>query len=602
MSMNIPENKDSLRLVLNSFAKLLAWVWKVDRFSIFLSIIVALLMSFQTIFLILLPKLFVDSLLEGDSRKAISLLCVYVIVCTIFLVILSVSGYFFNILKLKRKYKVAGDMMFRTVDLQLEHVENGPFMDYYKRTFNTIQAATDSVVNIFGAFVHAVLNIIAVISILSWINTFLLALLIVVVLVDVLVNITTSKIAYSSEVSVQKEEKRLNSLSRIFFLPNSIREIKTLRFSSIVRAKFIETKENTIRTKQKFKKKELKLGFLSSFITELSPVMPMSYFGYCVITGSIDISSYFMYNNAYITLRQSLKSLMDAIPKIYSTGLYSKDYFEYMENSTISELKNVDGLEMDTIESIEFKAVSFRYKNSRVYALRNVSFSIKKGDKVAFIGKNGAGKTTIMKIMMGLYEPTEGTILVNGVDIKLYNLDSLRKNFGVLFQDFYLFPFTIRENLMLDDCNEPEAKELLAKFGLDKKVDSLKSGLDTGISPQFCDDFTNFSGGETQKLAIIRLILQTQNSCIVLDEPTSNLDPESEYILYKSILSEITSDKIVIAISHRLVMTTKMDRIFVVDNGGIAECGTHHELISSGGLYADMFSIQSEKYDISLEA
>lgn len=592
--------KPSLKVVLSSFVKLLAYEWKIDKLSIFMSIFVAAIMSFNTIFLILLPKLFVDSLLEGEPRTAISLLGIYAVVYIVILVLLGVSGYLIDILGMKRKYKVAEEMMFRNPKLKLEHVDNGPFMDYYTRTFNNIQSATDSVKTVFGSFVHSMFNIIAIVSMLIWINNWLLFMLFLVLISDILVSMATSKIEYSSQVAAEKEGKRANSLARIFFLPNSIREIKTLRYEKVTQAKFTEMKDRAISIRSQFLKKAMKLSYVGGVINELNPLVPMSYFGYNVINGSMDISSYFMYNTAYNELRQSLKSLMDVLPKIYSTGLYSKDYFKFMEDVSISESSGDQGLEIEAIESIEFRDVSFKYQTSNEYSLKKVSFSVNKGDRVAFIGRNGAGKTTIMKIMMGLYSPTEGNILINGKDISLYNLDSLRKTIAVLFQDFYLFPFSIREVLGINSHNELEALNLISRFGLDKKIASLKDGLDTGISPEFYDQFTNFSGGESQKLAIIRLLLQTTASCLVLDEPTSNLDPESEYLLYKQILSEISNDNITFVVSHRLVMTTKMDKIFVVDDGSIVESGTHLELFNSGGVYAELFSIQSDKF--SLEA
>ncbi len=594
------KEKASLKIVLNSFSRLLAYVWKIDKLSIFMSIVVAALMSFHTIFLIILPKLFVDSLLEGNSRKAVYLLGAYAIVYVIFLVMLVVSSYIVDMLGMKRKYTVAEKMMFRNTKLKLEHIDNGPFMDYYTRTFNNIQSATDSIMTVFGSFVHAMFNIIAVISMLIWISNWLLAMLVLIIIVDILLSMTTSNIEYSSQLAAEKEGKKANSLARIFFLPNSIREIKTLRYEEVAQSKFNEMKDKAIGIRQIFLKRAMKVGYIGQLISELNPIIPMSYFGYNVINGSLDISSYFMYNNAYNTLRQSLRSLMDVIPKIYSTGLYAKDYFGFMDDDSISESTGHQGIEIDSIESIEFEGVSFRYGSSNDYALRNISFSVKKGDRVALVGKNGAGKTTIMKLMMGLYSPTKGKILINDRDINLYNLGSLRNAIGVLFQDFYLFPFTIRENLRINNHNEFAAKKLISKFDLDKKIFSLKSGLDTGISPEFYDEFTNFSGGEAQKLAIIRLLLQTTASCFILDEPTSNLDPESESLLYEQILSETSNDKITFVVSHRLVMTTKMDKIFVVDDGCIVESGTHLELLNFDGIYADMFSIQSDKF--SLEA
>lgn len=231
-------------------------------------------------------------------------------------------------------------------------------------------------------------------------------------------------------------------------------------------------------------------------------------------------------------------------------------------------------------------------------ALKNVSLSLKKGEKIAIVGYNGAGKTTLIKLLMRLYDPTSGKILLNGQDLKDYDLSAWQDRIGVVFQDFKIFAASLAENVVNGRYEEVVDKErvmtALDAAGFSQKLSELPRELDTPLTREFDDNGVELSGGESQKVAIARVFARPYE-LIVMDEPSSALDPVAEYDLNQAIL-RYAAHKTVIFISHRLSTTRMADRIYMFDRGSLIESGNHDELMAQNGKYAEMFRMQAEKY------
>ena len=283
---------------------------------------------------------------------------------------------------------------------------------------------------------------------------------------------------------------------------------------------------------------------------------------------------------------------MTIIVEASANDLFIKDYLSFMETPFEMECGSRELLD---IESLEFQDVSFKYPNASEYALKNVSFSIKKGEHIAIVGKNGAGKTTMIKLLLRLYAPTHGKIFVNGADITEYNLSSLRRVASVLFQDYSIYAFSVRENLTLG-ASIPEEKivDALSRVNLLDKVMSLPKKLDTPITNQLYEGGVEFSGGEMQRLALARAYLRNQG-LFILDEPTSNLDPFVESAFYEDLLSQ--NSNTVIVISHRITFTHRMTKIICMRGGSIEEIGAPAELLKNPqSLYKEMYDLNTAKY------
>ena len=246
---------------------------------------------------------------------------------------------------------------------------------------------------------------------------------------------------------------------------------------------------------------------------------------------------------------------------------------------------------------IEFRNVSFRYPGTKELVLDHVSLKIEPSEKIAVVGKNGSGKTTLVKLLCRLYEPEEGEILWNGKNIREYDLKEWQKIFAIVFQDYSLLSLTLGQNVAASEQYEVErAKEVLQLAGFGERLNKLKKGLETVVYPEYEQDGVSFSGGEEQKIAIARAIYKGGQICI-LDEPTAALDPVSESRVYES-FDEIVKGKTAVYISHRLSSCKFSDRIFVLDNGKIAESGTHEALLSQNGLYAQLWQAQAQYYKV----
>lgn len=250
---------------------------------------------------------------------------------------------------------------------------------------------------------------------------------------------------------------------------------------------------------------------------------------------------------------------------------------------------------IDNQYEIEFKHVSFRYPGSEEWALRDFSIKLKVGERLAVVGRNGSGKTTFIKLLCRLYDPQEGEILLNGIDIKKYDYDEYMSIFSVVFQDFSLFAFPLGQNVACGlEYEADRAQQCLQKAGFDERLQTMPLGLETPLYKDFDEDGVQISGGEAQKIALARALYKNA-PFIVLDEPTAALDPVAEYEIYTH-FDELAQDKTTVYISHRLSSCRFCHDIAVFDKGRLVQRGDHETLLSQPGIYADLWNAQAQYY------
>ncbi len=321
-----------------------------------------------------------------------------------------------------------------------------------------------------------------------------------------------------------------------------------------------------------------------------------AFVGLKAIYGFITVGNALKYITAYSNLVDSISQISYCFIDLYVKAEYLSYFYDFME----LENKRYEGTiptekRNDNEFEIEFRDVSFRYANTDKDVIKHLNQKIKIGTKTAVVGKNGAGKTTFIKLLTRLYEPTEGQILLNGVDIRYYDYEDYIKLFSVVFQDFNLFSFTIGENIGCGaSYDEAKALDCCQRAGFGERLAKFENGLKTNIYQQE-ENGVEISGGEAQKLAIARALYKDA-PLVILDEPTSALDPISEYEIYKK-FDEMVQDKTSIYISHRMSSCRFCDNILVFDDGQIVEHGTHDELVEANGLYADLWNAQAQYYN-----
>ncbi|MDE7294994.1 MAG: ABC transporter ATP-binding protein/permease [Oscillospiraceae bacterium] len=328
------------------------------------------------------------------------------------------------------------------------------------------------------------------------------------------------------------------------------------------------------------------------------------YIGLLALRKTITIGDFSMAISGSSTFFWSLKNIVEGIQSLSMKCAYAHRYIEFLEYPAAME-KGDKAVDKNGKHEIEFVNVSFKYPRSEKYILENLNIKISSGEHLSIVGLNGAGKTTFIKLLCRLYDVTEGEIRIDGVNIKEYSEDEYRRLFAVVFQDFKLFAFSLRENIALaDEANGADGadaavsghiEEVLRQSGLYEDAMKLEHGLDTNLFKTFDEKGTELSGGQQQKVAISRALYRNA-PIVILDEPTAALDPVAEYDIYRS-FDSLVGGKTAIYISHRLSSCKFCDRIAVFSEGTIKEYGTHEELAALPmGIYAQMFGEQAKYY------
>ncbi|MDD3999736.1 MAG: ABC transporter ATP-binding protein [Bacilli bacterium] len=326
--------------------------------------------------------------------------------------------------------------------------------------------------------------------------------------------------------------------------------------------------------------KYLEMGFVYGFIALKT------------IVRKLPVSSFSLYISSSLSFSTLFARLIEVFLDLGRAISYLGPFIELVE---LKEAKEEGEIGLDRIREIEFKNVSFSYPRSNDIILDNLSFSIKSGEKISIVGLNGAGKTTLIKLLCRLYKPNSGEILVNGLSIYEYDYDAYLQQISAVFQDFKLFSYTLRENILNEDGDEDLAYQIASKVGLKSKIDSLPDGINSLYSKIFDEKGIELSGGETQKIAIARA-LNKDSSLVILDEPTSALDPLAEAEIYQH-FNELVQDKTAIYISHRMSSSVFCDRIIIIDMGKIADIDTHVNLMKkTNSLYYKLFMTQAKNY------
>ncbi len=362
------------------------------------------------------------------------------------------------------------------------------------------------------------------------------------------------------------------------------------RYNTVAEGYYTETKRLLVR--------RYLAGFGWGSLTTLVSSGTFLYVAILAIRGQVTLGGLTIYTQAASQVQGAFQGILGGIQGIYENGLYLSTLTSLMEREPrIAAPDNPTPVTVPFTRGIEFRNVSYRYPDRDLLALDNVSFMIEPRETIALVGQNGAGKSTIVKLLGRLYDPHEGQILVNGVDIREYDPVDLRRQIGVMFQDYATYQFSAADNIGIGNVDRMGDQAAIVsaaeRAGANTVIDRLPAGYATALGKWF-EGGHQLSGGEWQKVALARAFMRDAQ-IMILDEPTAALDARAEHELFSRI-QELTDDRIALYISHRFSTARMADRIFVLDQGRLVESGTHEELMLERGSYADLFELQAASY------
>ncbi len=474
------------------------------------------------------------------------------------------------------------------------YIDNPDYYNNFTWAIKDYASKSKAAINLLSSIITAIITISSLVVVIASNNVWI----VLIISVSFLLKFLTVKKINALEISKDEEmiplNRRLNYCHRMFYLNNYAMEIRTTKLKEIVLKHYNKTVSDKSDLIKKYIKKSLCFLILNDVLVRLSEFLIVLSIANSIFQGRIaDVGAYVTLFMASEKLNQVFFTVFDLFRSWNKLSVYGgkiREFFSYDD-----EIKNTCGISANSEPfSVDFKNVSFKYQDAD-FCVSNLNFSINHGEKIAIVGKNGAGKSTLIKLMLGLYEPKSGEILINGEPLKSYNIDSLRGEIGVAFQNTNVFALSMDENLRIYgevDASIVDAVE--RKFGIDKILLKNNAINETMLTREFDKNGIMMSDGEAQKMALSRLALR-KFGLLLLDEPSSALDPIAEYDMNK-LLIDSSEHTTTIMIAHRLSTVKNMDRILVMDNGSIIECGTHDSLMTRKGIYYEMFTKQSENY------
>ena len=484
----------------------------------------------------------------------------------------------------------------KTNQIDISLLEDSEFYDKLERARTQTTSRVGLMSNALGE-VQSLISIATLVAGLIYFEPYLIILLVLSIIPAFINEIWFSQQQYSLARGWTAERRELDYLRFIGANDKTAKEIKLFGLTDFVVDRFKNLSQEYYDLNKKLAIKRSALGFAFNVLGTLSYYGAYVFIIYRVISGVITLGELTFLSGAFNRLTRNLQDFFSKFTRISESALYLKDYFEFIDISIQPKHNEDIPLPEKIKEGFEFINVRFSYPESDNKILKGISFKIKAGEKLAFVGQNGAGKTTLTKLLLRFYEPTSGEILLDGININRFDKAQYQAFFGVIFQDFFKYEFTVRENIAIGDIsqiNNQEKIENAAELSLANQVVSeLKKGYDQQLGKRFAKG-QELSGGQWQKVALARAYMKDAK-VMILDEPTSALDAKAESDVFERFIG-LTEDKTSIIISHRFSTVRQANKILVLDEGRVLEMGTHEDLMANKSLYADLFKLQAEGY------
>ena len=497
----------------------------------------------------------------------------------------------------KKKYKKL--IYQKAANVDLEYYENPEFYDIYTKASSEITDRFDNVLGDVSELIVGILFNCFLFTTILGLDKFAAVIVFFPILVKSICGRNFNAEKYKLYTENVKANRRKGYIQRTVYLKEYSKEIHTSNVFHLMSGKFKDASDELIANIRKYGIKIAIWDFLnSSFVNIFSYFVAIIYASYrALVTRTLSVGEYIILVNAISRLSDMLIQFVDRIISLYDSAQYIGNIRFFLNISSDMDTGS-DNIENKIIHNIEFKNVSFSYPGQAGDSLKNIDLHVGAGEKIAIVGLNGAGKTTLVKLLMRLYDVTVGEILINGVNIKKFPLHEYRDLFSTVFQDYKIYAATVEENVVLDTATDrgAEVDEALQNSGIYEYLSGQfgNKAKNQVLTKEFDCNGLVLSGGQFQKIAVARGFMKS-GGIAILDEPSSALDPLAEKEMFQNLLSAC-KDKIVFFISHRLSAAALADRIYVMQDGMVAECGTHAQLMDYQGLYYNMYTKQHKKF------
>jgi ATP-binding cassette, subfamily B, bacterial len=405
-------------------------------------------------------------------------------------------------------------------------------------------------------------------------------------------------LGYSLNFQWTPERRQLEYIRQMGASVETAKEVKIFNLHRFLIARYRELANKFFLANRALARRRALWGTVLAALGTLGYYFAYAYIAWRTVTGDFSIGDLTFLAGSFLRLRQLLEGLLVGFSQVAGQALYLDDLFSFFEiRPEIHSPANALPVPKPVVRGFVFENVGFRYADAERWALRGLNFELRAGEVLALVGENGAGKTTLVKLLARLYDPDEGRILLDGHDLREYDLDELRTSIGVIFQDFVRYHLTAGENIGVGQIDamydEARIREAARRAMADQVIEPLPHGYDQVIGRRFKTG-VDLSGGQWQKIAIARAYMRDAQ-VMILDEPTAALDARSEFEVFQR-FKELSNNRTAVLISHRFSSVRMADRILVLNEGRLEASGTHMELLAQGGRYAELFELQAAGY------
>ncbi len=494
-------------------------------------------------------------------------------------------------------HEISLRLMHQSARLDLECFEDSDFYDKLERARRQASSRILLMSQVLTQLQDSITVFFLAAALITF-NAWLLLLLAITLIPAFLGETHFNSQSYSLMYGWTQERRELDYLRFAGASDETAKEVKIFGLSDFFGSRYKKLAGEYYRANRDLSARRAVWGGLLSMVGSLGYYTAYAVIIYRTVYGELSLGDLTFLSGSFLRLRSLMEAILIRFSSIADSALYLRDLFDFLEmEPRIISIDNSLPFPVIIRKGFTFENVGFRYPQMKQWVLRDVSFTLHPGEKLALVGENGAGKTTLVKLLTRLYDPVEGRIMLDGHDLRKYNLDGLRDAVGVIFQDYVKYHLTAAENIavgLIDERNnETRIKEAARQSLADNVIENLPNGYQQMIGRWFKQG-TNLSGGEWQKIAIARAYMRDAQ-LLILDEPTASLDARAENEVFRRFV-ELTFDKCAVLISHRFSTVRMADRIVVLHEGKLLEHGTHDELLAVGGRYSELFQMQAAGY------